>query len=319
MASFGQVLFLGVGTCFLATILVLPATLRLLPGAAPDPAAAERAGPDRADPTGSHGRAVNTTLLGLLAIGLAAAGSSPAAAQDAPARDGADWLARIEAAETVPHSYSVMTQTITTSSGAERTFRIRSWTAEDGDVALMAYVEPRRVAGDRILQLEGGDQFWYYMKRRDVTRHFAGHTRRQKAMGSDFSYEDLAMGDFTEDYTAELLGHETLDGEPVVRLRMTPTPSGPSYDHLILWAGEDDHLTRRIEYYDDGHHLKTLTISDFADIEGRRIGRRLEMVNHREGSRTVMQTETITFARPPDPSLFTRAGLTRPLPNGGGR
>jgi predicted RND superfamily exporter protein len=29
MASFGQVLFMGVGACFLATILVLPATIRV--------------------------------------------------------------------------------------------------------------------------------------------------------------------------------------------------------------------------------------------------------------------------------------------------
>ena len=97
---------------------------------------------------------------GVLAIiwlaGIAAIGSPRASlAQE----DGASWLARIEAAERVPHAYSVMNQTITTSGGSERTFTIRNWSAQDGDVALMAYVEPRRVAGDRILQLEGGGQF----------------------------------------------------------------------------------------------------------------------------------------------------------------
>lgn len=261
----------------------------------------------------------NSWRRGVLAIiwlaGIAAIGSPRAAlAQE----DGASWLARIEAAERVPHAYSVMNQTITTSGGSERTFTIRNWSAQEGDVALMAYVEPRRVAGDRILQLEGGDQFWYYMSRRDVTRHFVGHTRRQKAMGSDFSYEDLAMGDFTEDYTAELLGIEELDGERTAKLRMMPTPSGPSYDHLILWAGVDDHLTRRIEYYDEEHHLKTLHMSEFTVVEGRKIALRMEMVNHREGSRTVLETLETTFAQEPDPSLFTQAALTRPLPRGGG-
>lgn len=239
----------------------------------------------------------------------------------APARvtaqdDGAAWLSRIDAAERVPHSYGVMRQTITTSGGSERTFTIRAWSAEDGDVSLMAYVEPRRVEGDRILQLDGGDQFWYYMKRRDVTRHFAGHNRKQSAMGSDFTYEDLAMGDLAEDYTAEVLGFEESDGEETVKLRCVPTETGPSYDHLILWAGVHDHLTRRIEYYDEEQHLKTLFLSDFQTIEGRKIAMRWEMVNDRQGSRTVFETLDITFAQRPDPSLFTQAALSRRLPGG---
>lgn len=303
MASFGQVLFIGVGACFLATILVLPAVLRL---------ARRSRNPERSRTKGA-GTVVTSLLLGTAVLGSIV----PASAQTPDS--GATWLARIEAAEKVPHSYSVLTQTITTSGGSERTFTVRSWSAQDGDVALMAYVEPRRVAGDRILQIDGGDQFWYYMDRRDVTRHFAGHTRRQKAMGSDFSYEDLSWGDFTEDYTAELLGREPLEGEATVKLRLTPTPSGPSYHHLILWAGEDDHLTRQIEYWDEEHHLKTLYLSDFREVEDRTVAMRMEMVNHREGSRTVMETLEITFAEAPDASLFTRAALTRPLPQGGGR
>lgn len=293
MASFGQVLFIGVATCFLATIFVLPAAVRL---------AARWGGLGRRAPS-------RTAQVGLFLAALLVA--TPARAQSP---DGEDWLARIEAAETVPHATSLMTQTITTSGGSERTFTIRSWSAQDGDVALMAYVEPRRVAGDRILQLDGGDQFWYYMRRRDVTRHFTGHTRRQKAMGSDFSYEDLAWGDFTEDYTAELLGREALDGEETVKLRLVPTATGPSYHHLILWAGTEDRLTRQIEYYDEDQLLKTLFVSNFAVVEGRTIALRMEMVNPREGSRTVMETREITFSDPPDPGLFTRAALTRPLP-----
>jgi hypothetical protein len=178
----------------------------------------------------------------------------------------------------------------------------------------MAYADPARVAGDKILQVEGGDDFWYYMKRRDVTRHFAGHNRRQSAMGSDFSYEDMATGDLTEDYTAEVLGFEELDGIETVKLRCIPTESGPSYDHLVLWASVEDHLSRKIEYYDEEHHLKTLHLTDFQVIEDRKVAMKLEMVNHREGSKTLLETIEITFAEEPDPSLFTQAALSRRIP-----
>jgi negative regulator of sigma E activity len=154
------------------------------------------------------------------------------------------------------------------------------------------------------------------MKRRDLTRHFAGHTRRQSAQGSDFSYEDMASGDFSEDYTAEIVGSERLEGVECIKLKCTPTPDGPSYDYIILWAGMDDALTRRIEYYDEGEHLKTLTLSEFQEVEGRTVAMRFEMVSHQKNSRTLMEMTEITFAREPDPSMFTMAALTRPIPPG---
>ncbi len=223
------------------------------------------------------------------------------------------WLERIDAAERVPHSYSEITQTTTTSSGSERTLKARSWTSDNNDISLTAYISPARVRGDKILIRDGGDNIWYYMHRRDVTRHFVGHTRRQKAMGSDFSYQDLAYGNMAEDYTAKVLGFEPLDSEECVKLHCVPTEHGPSYDHLIIWASTADHLTRRIEYYDDRDLLKTLYISEFRMIENRKTPMQMNMINHEEGSNTVMITETITFSTIPDPRIFTKSALSREI------
>lgn len=292
MASFGLVLMFGVGACFITTVVFLPALLRLL--------------------AGRNLKAAPLAVTSFLSLALIVAVPAPTRAQET----GAEWIERIENAERVDHSYAVMRQTITTSTGAERTFTVRAWSAQEGDVSLMAYVEPARVAGDKILQLNAGDDIWYYMKRRDTTRHFAGHTRRQSAMGSDFSYEDMASGDFSEDYTAEVLGYENPEGVHCVKLKCTPTPSGPSYDYIILWADVEDALTRRIEYFDDGEHLKTLFITNFQEVEGRTVAMKLEMVSHQKNSRTVMETVEVTFEKEPDPSIFTKASLTRPIPPG---
>jgi hypothetical protein len=289
MASFGLVLLYGVGACFVTTLMFLPAVLRLFLGRRSRMAA---------------------PVAAVAALFLVTAGAGPAGAQE----EGTAWLQRIADAERVPHSYAVMRQTITTSSGALRTLTMRAWSAQEGDVGLMAYTEPARVAGDKILQLNGGDDIWYYMKRRDTTRHFAGHTRRQSAMGSDFSYEDLASGDVMEDYTAEVIGFEELDGVRCVKLKCTPTPSGPSYDHIILWAGEEDALSRRIEYYDEDGHLKTLFLGDLQEVEERTVAMRMEMVSHRENSRTIIETLEVTFAQEPEAWIFTKAALTRRIP-----
>ncbi len=242
----------------------------------------------------------------LLVMGLAA---GFAFAQE----DGASWLKLIDEAERIPHATGIIEQTITTSGGSERTLTMRFWSAEEGELSLMAYTAPARVKGDKILQRDDGDNIWYYMKRRDVTRHFVGTARRQSAMGSDFSYEDLGSGDMTEDYTAELLGDETLDDVPCVKLKCTPTESGPSYEHIIVWVGVEDYLPRKIDYYDDDGHLKTLTLSDFQTIEGRKLAMRMEMVNVREGSRTQMVQQSISFKDEPEPSLFTKEALSREI------
>ena len=70
---------------------------------------------------------------------------------------GADWLDKIDKAERVDFSYGEMAQTITTSTGKERTLEIKSWTAEGGDLSLMLYTGPARVKGDKILIRDGGD------------------------------------------------------------------------------------------------------------------------------------------------------------------
>lgn len=228
--------------------------------------------------------------------------------------EAANWLSRIDSTERVGHSYSEIRQIITTSGGEERTLSARSWSAEVGDLSLMEYTDPPRVKGDKILMRNGGDNIWYYMKRRDVIRHFSGHTRRQSAMGSDFSYEDLSQGTMTEDYRAKMSGYENLDGVMCVKLKLYPTESGPSYDHLILWAGIDDALTRKIEYYDEDGFLKTLYFSNIQIVEGRKMALKMEMVNERESTRTSMIIDKITFRLKPVDWIFTKEALSREIP-----
>lgn len=225
----------------------------------------------------------------------------------------AQWLKWIEDAERIEHSHAVVKQTITTSGGSERTLTMKSWTDEGGDVSLMVFTAPARVKGDKILLRNGGDNIWYYMQRRDVTRHFAGSNRNQSAMGSDFSYEDYAQGSMTEDYIPELLGFEEYEGSRNVKFKLTPTETGPSYEFLILWADAEDCLSRKIEYYDEDGLLKTLYITDFREVEGRRIGFRMEMKNHRESSRTIMEYDSITFKKKPEAWMFTKDALTREI------
>ena len=103
MASFGIVLMLGVGACFITTVVFLPAMLKLL--------------------VGRNFKATPVSTAALLSLALLIALPAISMAQET----GAEWMERIENVERMDHSYGVMRQTITTSTGSRRTFTIRSW------------------------------------------------------------------------------------------------------------------------------------------------------------------------------------------------
>ena len=252
-------------------------------------------------------------FLGLLVVGFLISSTTPSRSQ-APASP--DTLAlqiirRIDAAERVQSSHGTMRQVITTSGGDERSLEMEAWSRDRNDKQLMVYLAPRRVAGDKILMLDEGDDIWFYTPRTDRVRHLASHARRQKVQGSDFAYEDMAGGSIEEDYTFSLIGAEAVDGTPCHKLELVPTASGPHYSRLILWAGQEHYLTRRIDYYEDDRLLKTLTTGDVRQIDGHWWAMRLVMENLEEGGRTIMETLEMEFDVDLPDELFTAGGLKR--------
>ncbi|MFH1570827.1 MAG: outer membrane lipoprotein-sorting protein [Gemmatimonadota bacterium] len=251
-----------------------------------------------------------------LAVAAAAAPASPA-----PAGSGAppDTLAlhvvrRIDAAERVASSHALLRQVVTAPGGEERTLEMEAWTRDHNQRQLMVYTAPQRVAGDRILMLDDGDDIWFYTPRTDRIRHLASHARRQRVQGSDFAYEDLAGGRLEDDYTFTLTGVEEQEGVPCYRLELVPTASGPHYSRLVLWADRDRFLTRRIDYCEDGEVIKRLTTTDLEEVGGQWWPMRMVMENLEEGGRTAMETEKIEFGLGLPDRLFTTGALRRPVP-----
>ena len=217
-------------------------------------------------------------------------------------------VARIDRAERFDAVRSVMRQVITTPGGDTRTLEMETFSRDGNDKQLLVYREPRRVAGDKILMLNEGDDIWFYTPKTDRVRHLASHARRQRVQGSDFAYEDMAGGRIAENYRYRLLGIVDLAGVPCFHLELVPTPSGPHYERLDLWADTTHYLSRRIDYFEDGSLLKRLTCSDVRQVDGHWYPMTFTMVNLQEGGRTVMETLEIAFdVEIPDARFATNA------------
>lgn len=192
---------------------------------------------------------------------------------------------RIDATERVAASEGIYRQVITTSGGEKRTLEMKGYSRDRNDKQLMVYTAPRRVEGDKILMLNGGDDIWFYTPKTDRVRHLASHARRRQVQGSDFAYEDMAGGSIEEDYGYELLGEEEVEGVACYKLELIPKESGPHYSKLILWAEKGKFVSRRIDYFEDGELLKRLTAGDVRQVGGHWYPMRMVMRNLREGGR----------------------------------
>jgi outer membrane lipoprotein-sorting protein len=206
----------------------------------------------------------------------------------------------------VEASWSLGIQTIKTSGGTDRSFDIEMWTKDKNEKQLMEYKSPARVKGVKFLFLDDGNNIYTYFPKTDRVRHLASHMKRQKMMGSDFSYEDMTIGNLNRDYKAfKLLGIENEQEKKCYKVEIIPSDSGPHYSKMILWVDAANFVTRRIDYYEDGELIKRMTATDIKTIENVPTPMNIMMKNLKDGGVTSIVTSEIKYSIKSDDEIFT--------------
>ncbi|MBN1273872.1 MAG: outer membrane lipoprotein-sorting protein [Candidatus Aminicenantes bacterium] len=212
--------------------------------------------------------------------------------------------------------YARMKMTITTSSGKERTFVYDSWSTNSGEKNLMRYLEPRRVKDQAILMLNNANDIWVYFPRTGRVRKLATHAKKQKMEGSDFSYEDMGSGDaFIDDYTAERLDDEKMEGYDCYKLELTRKPeSDLSYPKMILWIIKENFVPIVIDYYSENYPdrvEKRLVQSDVQVIDGIPTAKKIVMQNKNDNTQTRMELLDVKYNLTLDDDMFTERTLKK--------
>lgn len=211
-------------------------------------------------------------------------------------------------------SKGVVRQIITTSSGQERIFEFEMYTAGEGEKTLMRYLKPAAAKGQTFLMLNNAEDIWTYFPRTNRVRKLASSSKNQKVQGSDFSYEDLGSGDtWTKEYVSTNLGAEKYAGEECWKLESIGIPKeNPAYPKMIVYVRKTDNHPMLIDYYDDKDGIeKSLLLSAIEEIEGVPTALSMKMVNHDEGSETIMETISITYKWTPPNNFFSERTLKR--------
>jgi len=156
---------------------------------------------------------------------------------------------------------------------------------------------PEELAGMQFLSRQTADgvtEGWIYMPLSDSLMQISGSQRRSAFMGTDFSYEDLEVGDPD-------LGTHELDGEQLLeaggqshechKVVTTPRPELDSaYSRLVTWIEKGTLLPRRIDFFDpSGEAKKRMTFEAFAQEGSVVLPTRIRMEDVKRGSATLLE------------------------------
>lgn len=161
--------------------------------------------------------------------------------------------------------------------GKSKTRTVRMWNrkADDLEKVMLVFLEPRDVEGTGLLTWEHADRAddqWLYLPSQKREKRISSGGKRNKFMGTDFTYEDLQTENLKRN-NYNLVGEETLNGRAVWKIEAVPGDEedlkSSGYSKRVLYVYKDIYYTAKIEYYDPrGTLFKTLENGEPKQVEG---------------------------------------------------
>jgi outer membrane lipoprotein-sorting protein len=189
---------------------------------------------------------------------------------------------------------------------------------ENRSRTILFFEAPADVKGVGFLQWtdpHGKDEQWLYLPELTRVRQISGGAKRESFMGTDFSYEDLALiGEVTDwseqDARTQLLRDEPLDGESCHVIELTPIGKDLAYSKLLVWLTAGDLTIIKFEMYDkSGKLAKVLRMSGIRAIGTIPTPFHMEMQNVQGGSHTVVDFSEVKYDLGMSDDQFTQRAL----------
>jgi hypothetical protein len=163
------------------------------------------------------------------------------------------------------------------------------------------------------------DDQWLYLPELKRVRQISGSSRKQSFQGSDFSYDDIEIIDDIRDWTEKdatsslVRDGDVVEGVNCAVIELVLQDKLYDYSRLLLWLDRQDSTFRKIEFYEkrDGALVKELTLGRFATIDGVPTAQRVEMVNAKKGTKTVLDLSDTRYNRGLGDEVFSERTLER--------
>ncbi|MBI9109545.1 MAG: outer membrane lipoprotein-sorting protein [Spirochaetales bacterium] len=184
--------------------------------------------------------------------------------------------------------YSTSTMTVYKSGEAQPAQEMESFSMEKNGktYSLSVYLAPRRMKGTANLMIE--DDLWVRFSSTGRIRKMSSSAKKNSAGGSDFSYADMGDGGagLAEKFTTTLTGEEIVEGEPCYVIELKASDSDAPYEKMIVFITKDNYRYTKIDYFESGANIKSMTFSDYRTINGKDYPFAYVMESHTKPSRT---------------------------------
>jgi len=199
----------------------------------------------------------------------------------------------------------------------ELTIRFRKY-PEDRSRTIVFFESPPEVKGVGFLQWadpHATDEQWLYLPELKRVRKISSGAKRESFVGTDFSYDDLAIISQITDWSdadahTVLLRDEAVNGQPCHVIEFTPTGKELTYGKLLVWLRADDLTIVKYELYGkDGQLEKILGLGDIRLVGAIPTAFHWEMQNVQGGSRTVVDFTEVRYDSGLDDGTFTQRTL----------
>ena len=220
----------------------------------------------------------------------------------------------------VDNSIQTMTLEIFDKSGRSRVRKITSRVKKSAEGATWSYVffdEPEDVRGVQFLSLEnpkGEDDQWMFMPAIGTANRIAGSSRKGSFMGTDFTYEDMAIGQ-VDDGTHELKGKQTITvGGTAFETHVVESVPKPelksAYTKIVTFVDTVELMPRQVDLFDkNGEQIKRMTFPSVEKDGDVLVPKIIVMENLKKSTRTELRVDkykvNVDPAELPD-SMFTK-------------
>ena len=204
---------------------------------------------------------------------------------------------------TVSNSIQQMTLEVFDKSGNSRVRKITSRVKKGPEDATWNYVyfdEPEDVAGVQFLSVEnpkGEDDQWMFMPAIGSANRIAGSSRKGSFMGTDFTYEDMSIGQAEDadhtlrESTTITVGGTTFECHVVESI---PKPELKSaYTKMVTFVDTTEFMPRQVDLFDKkGEQVKRMTFPNVEKSGDVLVPKLIVMENLKRGTKTHLKVDS---------------------------
>ena len=209
------------------------------------------------------------------------------------------------------NSIQDLTMTLFAKNGTKKERTMKIYLRKDDDVlrSYTRFTSPADIQNTQLLFVDRpkqDDPQLLYLPALKRIQRISGNKKKGSFMGSDFQFSDLELS-LSGSETHSILSED--DKNWVIQ---SQDPKNKQYKHWIATISKIDYLPYKIEYYaKNGNLLKTFLIEETMEVEDRTIPKTTTMTNHKRGTKTELQIQTIDVQTDTPLDFFTVEQMER--------